>query len=105
MICPRCNNPVPMRSLWQATGLSGVVCPICNASLWPTYLRSAILLVVALLAANFEATVLRRAGYDLAVVMLGCAVTLFVVYAGLAPFVLRLRLKEEDPALLLHTKR
>jgi hypothetical protein len=104
VICPRCSNPVPMRSLWQATGLSGVVCPICNASLWPTYLRSAVVLAVALLAANFEATVLRRAGYDLAVVMLGCAAALFVVYATLAPFVLRLRLKE-DPALLLHTKR
>lgn len=104
MICPNCKGAVLMRSCWQATGLAGVVCPNCHASLWPTYARSVMLLVLSFLAGNFEGVVLRRAGYGLGVVVLGSAVTLFVVSAALAPFILRLRLKEESPALLPHRK-
>jgi hypothetical protein len=104
MTCPNCDNPVPMMAVWQATGLSGVVCPHCNSSLRPVYWRSAVLLAFAMIAGNFEGSLLRASGYAVGFVMLGMALTVFLVYAALAPFVLRLRVKADGTALLPHIK-
>jgi hypothetical protein len=94
-----------MKAVWQATGLSGVVCPHCNSSLWPVYWRSAILLAVAIFAGNFEGSLLRASGYAFAFVMLGVGVTVVLVYSALAPFLLRLRVKANGTALLPHSKQ
>ncbi|MGA9883675.1 MAG: hypothetical protein WBQ34_08150 [Candidatus Acidiferrales bacterium] len=103
MTCPHCDDSVPMMALWQATGLSGVVCPHCDSSLQPVYWRSVVLLFLAGLAGYFEGSLLRASGYATAIWLLGVTVTVFLVYAALAPFLLRLRVKEDGTVLLPHS--
>lgn len=102
MTCPHCDNSVPMMAFWQATGLSGTVCPHCNSSLQPVYWRSAILFILAGLAGNCEGSLVRTAGYGGGFAILGVCVTVFLAYAGLAPFLLRFRVKEDGTVLLPH---
>lgn len=104
MTCPNCDNSVPMMAFWQATGLSGTVCPHCDSSLQPLYWRSAVLLFLAGLAGSFEGSLLRASGYTTAIGVLGVVITVFLVYAGLAPFLLRFRVKTDGAVLLPHGK-
>ena len=104
MTCPQCKNRVPTKAVWQATGLSGVVCPHCNASLWPIHWRSAILLMLSILSGIWTESLLRRQGFGFAVGMLGLIVTMIAVYLLLAGTILRLRVKDEGPTLLPHGK-
>lgn len=103
MTCPHCDNSVPVMAFWQATGLSGTVCPHCNSSLQPTHWRSAVLFILAGLAGNCEGSLVRDAGYGGGLAILGVVVTVFVVYAGLAPFLLRFRVKEDAVLPLPHS--
>jgi hypothetical protein len=104
MTCPHCDNSVPMMAYWQATGLSGVVCPHCDSSLRPVYWRYAIQFILAGVAGNFEGSLLRAAGYGGGFAVLGVAITTFLVFAALAPLLLRLRVKEDSVVLLPHGK-
>jgi hypothetical protein len=103
MICPNCDNPVPMKALWQATGLSGVVCPHCNSSLQTVYWRNGVALLLGVLGGYFEASLLRASGYA-AFWLPGLLVAFFLVYAALAPFILRFRVKTDGAVLLPHGK-
>jgi len=104
MTCPHCDNSVPMKAYWQATGLSGVVCPHCNSSLRPVYWGYAVQFVLAGVAGSFESSLLRSAGYAGGFAVLGGVITTFLVFAGLAPFLIRFRLKEDGAVLLPHGK-
>jgi hypothetical protein len=92
-----------MMAYWQATGLSGVVCPHCNSSLSPVYWGIAVQFVLGGLAGYFESSLLRAAGYAGGFAVLGGAIATFLVFAALAPF-LRLRVKEDRTVLLPHGK-
>lgn len=92
--CPKCAKKVPTRSVWTGSGLAGVVCPHCNASLWPVYWRTALLLAAALASGQVVIILLRRAGIGFPFDLLALVVTILAVYAVLMPVVLRLRVKE-----------
>ena len=104
MTCPNCGSSVPMMAYWQATGLSGVVCPHCNSSLWPVYWGYAVQFLLASLAGYFESSLLRAAGYASGFAVLSGAIATFLAFAGLAPFLIRFRVKEDGTVLLPHRK-
>lgn len=94
MNCPQCNGRVPSKALWTATGLSGVVCPHCHASLCPKALCSIILFVLSFGLGDITLVVLRQQGAEFGLAFLGFFVIFAGVYAVAAPRVLRLRVKD-----------
>jgi hypothetical protein len=100
MTCPQCNGRVPTKALWTATGLSGVVCPHCNASLCPKALCSILLFALSFGLGDITLVVLRQHGAEFWLAFLGFFVIFAGVYSAAAPLVLRLRLKDDAAAYL-----
>jgi len=94
MTCPQCNRRIPMKSLWKATGLSGVVCPRCGASSCPKALCAVVLFGVSFGLGNAALFLLRSRGAGFWVAFGGFCVVFVGVYHLLAPRILRLRLKD-----------
>jgi transposase-like protein len=94
LTCPHCGNKVPTKSIFQATGLSGVVCPHCNTSLEPKYWSSALLMAVSWCLAWAVRVLLGRAGVHYPADILVLLVSFVAIYVVLAPVILRLRVKE-----------
>jgi hypothetical protein len=95
MTCPQCKGRVPVKALWTATGLSGVVCPHCHASLRPKALCSILLFAVSVGLGEITVVVLRERGAALWLALLGFVLIFVGVYSVAAPLVLRLRLKDD----------
>jgi hypothetical protein len=83
-----------MKSLWTATGLSGVVCPRCGAASCPRALCAIVLFGVSFGLGNAALFLLRSRGADFWVAFGGFCVVFVAVYHILAPLILRLRLKD-----------
>ena len=94
--CPHCGNKVPTKSIFQATGLSGVVCPHCDTSLLPKYWSSALLMFVSLSLAWLVKSLLDRAGITYPADILVLAVAFAMFYVLLSPVILRMRVKESS---------
>lgn len=95
MTCPRCNGRVPVKALWTATGLSGIVCPHCHASLCPKPICAILLFALSFGLGDIALVVLRQHGAPYWLAFLGFFVILAGVYAVAAPLVLRLRVKDD----------
>ena len=95
MTCPQCKARVPVRALWTASGLSGVVCPQCHASLIPKPLCSVLLFALAFGLGDITLVVLRQQGTPLWLAFLGFFVIFVGVYSVAAPLMLRLRVKDD----------
>ncbi len=92
--CPQCGNDVPAKVIWQAYGLSGVVCPQCNASLWPKDWSSFVLILVSWSLGWAARVLLQWKGAGWPLDFLGWAGTFLISYVLLMRPILRLRLKE-----------
>ena len=92
--CPQCGNEVPARAIWQGYGLSGVVCPRCNASLWPKYWSSFVLILVSWSLGWAVRVLLQRKGAGWPLDFLGWLSVFLISYVLLMRPILRLRLKE-----------
>ncbi|HXJ17725.1 MAG TPA: hypothetical protein VNM68_11095 [Candidatus Polarisedimenticolia bacterium] len=95
MTCPQCKGRVPSLALWTATGLSGIVCPHCHASLCPKALCSIVLFMLSFGLGDIALVVLRQHGAEFWLACLGFLVVCAGVYAVAAPLV-RLRLKDDS---------
>ena len=47
MTCPQCQKHIPAKAVWNTSGLSGVVCPECHASLCPTPISAIIVFALS----------------------------------------------------------
>lgn len=95
MTCPQCASRVPAKALWTSTGLSGVVCPRCHASLWPKAFCTIVVFGICIGLGETALLVLQSHGQNLAVGVLGFFVVFAGVYALAAPFLIKLRAKDE----------
>jgi hypothetical protein len=95
MTCPQCKRRVPVKALWTATGLSGVVCPHCHASLCPKKICAVVLFALSLGLGDITVVVLRQHGAELWLALLGFCLVFAGVCSVTAPLVLRLRLKDD----------
>ena len=91
--CPKCGNRVPRMAIWTGWGLSGVICPHCNASLKPTYWGSFLLLFVSMTLGILVKTLLSQAGVGQPWGLVGWIATFLVSYALLMTVFIRLQLK------------
>jgi len=104
MTCPQCNQRVPIAALWKATHVSGVVCPHCQASLSPGAVCTIILTVLAFGAGEIALLLLKRFTGEIWMAIGGFVVVAAVVYALLAPAMMRLRPKHPvEPHLKGHS--
>ena len=94
MTCPQCKLQLPWKKLLTLSGLSHVVCPYCHATLRPEAKSAIVLFVVSFGLANAALLLLRRAGVEFLVALAGFFLVFALVYALLAPVVVRLRVKE-----------
>lgn len=100
MTCPQCNEGVPASSLWTRSGLSGVVCPHCHASLCPKAICAVVLFAASFGLGLLVMIVLRREGAEFLVPFAAFFMVFVAVYAALGPLILHLRLKEHrEPRL------
>jgi len=93
MTCPQCNQRVPTSALWKATHVSGVVCPHCQASLSPGAACTILLTILAFGAGEIALLLLRRFTGEIWLAIGGFVLAAALVYALLAPFMMRLRPK------------
>lgn len=100
MTCPQCASRVPAKALWTSTGLSGVVCPRCRACLCPKAFCTILLFVACFGLGEAALLILQSRGQNLAVSVLGFFVVFAGVYALAAPFLIKLRVKDEIPQRL-----
>lgn len=98
--CPHCGNRVPTKSLFQATGLSGVVCPHCHTSLEPKYWNSALLMALSYCLALAVRALLHRVGVVYPADILVLLTAFVVIYVALSRVILRLRVKESPGVTL-----
>jgi hypothetical protein len=105
MTCPQCKGRVPVKALWTASGLSGVVCPRCQASLSPKALCSVLLFALAFGLGDIALVVMRQYGAPLWLATIGFLVICAGVYSAGAPLVLRLRLKDDRAPHLVASRR
>ena len=91
--CPKCGNRVPRMAIWTGYGLSGVICPHCNASLKPTYLGNFLLLFVSMALGILVRTLLSQAGVGWPWDLVGWIATLSASYALLMTVFIRLQPK------------
>jgi hypothetical protein len=94
LTCPHCGNKIPTKSIFQATGLSGIVCPHCNTSLEPRYWSSVLLMAVSYCLAWVVRVLLHRVGVVYPADILVLLVAFVMFYVLLSPVVLRMRVKE-----------
>jgi hypothetical protein len=95
MTCPQCASHVPAKALWTSTGLSGVVCPHCRASLCPKAFCTIVLYAACIGIGEATLLLLRWRGEDLAIGVLGFFVAFIAVYSLAAPVILKLRVKDD----------
>jgi len=100
MTCPQCNERVPAKSLWTTSGLSGVVCPHCRASLCPKAISALALFVASFGMGLLVMIVLKREGADFLISFAAFFAVFVAVYAALGPMILTLRVKEHGAARL-----
>ncbi len=92
--CPHCGDKVPTKSLFQATGPSGVVCPHCKTSLQPKYWSSVLLMLISYVLAWAVRALLNRAGVVYPADILVLLVAFVTFYVLLSPVILRMSVKE-----------
>ena len=103
MTCPQCNQHIPTKSLWTPAGLSGVVCPHCQAALSPKPISAILILAVSFGLGDLALMLLRHKGAEFWLACLGFFVVFAAVFALMAPVFLRMRLKDHgDPHLSGH---
>lgn len=102
MTCPVCRSYVAVNSLFEATGLSGVVCPHCKSSLWPSRLSNFILMMVVFLPSYALLRYLSSLHANFFVSIAVFAVVFVGGFTLLAPWLLRLRPKESGILGLNH---
>jgi hypothetical protein len=95
MTCPQCASRVPAKALWTSSGLSGVVCPHCHASLCPKALCATALFVACFGLGEAALLILQSHGQNLAVSLLGFFAVFAGVYALAAPVLIKLRVKDQ----------
>ena len=105
MTCSQCKGRVPSKALWTATGLSGIVCPHCHASLCPKAVCAIVLFALSFGLGDIALVVLRRHGAEFWLAFFGFFVIFAGVYAVTAPLVLRLRLKDDSGPHLAARRR
>lgn len=98
--CPNCRHRIGVKPLLQATSLSGTVCPRCGTSLRPEYWSSALLMLLSLAAGLFVGNFVRDVGPGFPAGLLSLLGAFAVVYLGLAPVLLRYRVKGKTASLL-----
>ena len=102
MTCPQCNVRVPVRAVWKANGITGIVCPQCHASLCPTPMTAVILAFVSFAAGEGALLFFRHYEGQLWLAIAGFAVVAVVVFSLLAPWILHLRPKDHGAPRLSH---
>lgn len=102
MTCPHCSERVPVKAVWKANGISGVVCPHCHASLCPTPITAVILAFVSFAAGEGALLFFRHYEGQLWLAIAGFAVAAVVVFSLLAPWILHLRPKDHGAPRLSH---
>ncbi len=96
MTCPQCASRVPAKALWTSTGLSGVVCPHCRASLCPKAFCTIVLFAACMGLGEGALLILRSRGANFAFSLLGFFVVFGGVYLLSAPALMKLRVKEKS---------
>ncbi|HEY0702768.1 MAG TPA: hypothetical protein VGD60_08380 [Candidatus Acidoferrales bacterium] len=94
MTCPQCNRPVPAKALWTSSGLAGITCPGCGASLAPKPLTALLLFVLSIGLGDLALTLLRKNGAGLLLAFVGFFLVAAAVFALAAPLILQMRLKD-----------
>lgn len=94
MTCPQCHKPIPAKAVWTASGLSGVVCPDCHASLCPTPISAIIVFALSFGLGDAALVLLRHRGASLLLAFAGFFAVFAIVFALAAPVILRMRLKD-----------
>ncbi|MFZ0519827.1 MAG: hypothetical protein WAL95_02320 [Candidatus Acidiferrales bacterium] len=94
MTCPQCHKHIPAKAIWTTSGLSGVACPECHASLCPTPISAIIVFALSFGLGDATLALLRHRGADFLVAFAGFFVVCAVVFALAAPVILRMRLKD-----------
>ena len=102
MTCPLCNERVPVKAVWKANGISGVVCAQCHVSLCPTPITAVILALVSFAAGEGALLFIRHYEGKLWLAIAGFAVVAVVIFSLLAPLVLHLRPKDHGAPRLSH---
>ena len=92
--CPHCGQNVPAKAVWQGYGLSGIVCPHCDASLEPKYWSSILLFLVSWSVGWIVRLLLVRAGVATPWPLVGLIGGFVGFYALLLPLILRLQPKQ-----------
>lgn len=95
MTCPQCASRVPAKALWASTGLSGVVCPHCHASLCPKAFCTIVLFAACVGLGEAALLILQSHGENLGVGLIGFFVIFAGVYLLAAPALIKLRVKEK----------
>ena len=102
MTCPQCSKRVPVKAVWTANGISGVVCPHCHASLCPTPWTAVLLAFVSFAAGEGALLFFRHYEGMLWLAIAGFVVIAVAVYSLLAPWILHFRLKNHGATRLSH---
>jgi hypothetical protein len=93
-VCPSCGRDLRTKSLFQATGLSGVVCPFCGASLRPKYWSSTLLLALALVLATLARMLAQYSGIGFPIDLVIWLLAFVFCFVLFSPWLVRLRSKQ-----------
>lgn len=96
--CPKCRHRVGLRSILQATSLTGTRCPHCEANLRTEYRSSLLLMLLSLAAGVLAENFARRAGAAFPLDLVALLGAFGVVYLGLATKLLRFRVRRQTSA-------
>ena len=103
MTCPQCNQRIPARVLWTPAGLSGVVCPHCQAALCPKPISAILVFAVSFGLGDLALMFLRHKGAEFWQACAAFFLVFAAVFALAAPVFLRMRVKDHgDPHLSGH---
>ncbi len=102
MTCPVCRSYVPVHSLMEANGLSGVVCPHCHSSLQPSWLSNYVLLLLSFLPSSLFVEYMNTLHANFFISMAVFAVLASGLFSLLAPWIVRLEPKESGILRLNH---
>ncbi len=96
VICPQCHGRIPAGTLWSLSGLAHLACPRCHACLCPTAACAILLFGLSVGLGDAALALLLRHGGQLGLGMSGFFVAFACAYGLAAPFVLRLRVRNDD---------
>jgi hypothetical protein len=99
-VCPQCNRRVSLKALLSGVGWAGVVCPSCNASLWPKPWSSFLLILLALGLGQLAFYTLKALEVKEPWPLLALLGVLALAYFALAGLILRLAPKAGTADLL-----